>query len=81
VTSEKSDPQQTRKVVAVVGAIAANPGVRLPWKEMVAICRDAGVRSVVDAAHSIGQEAYISLSEAKPVSPSILICDIVSSSG
>lgn len=81
MTSEKSDPQQTRKVVAVVGAIAANPGVRLPWKEMVAICRDAGVRSVVDAAHSIGQEAYISLSEAKPVSPSILICDIVSSSG
>ncbi|KAG2131801.1 pyridoxal phosphate-dependent transferase [Suillus clintonianus] len=66
LTSEKSDLQQTRKVVAVVDAIAANPGVRLPWKEMVAICRDAGVWSVVDAAHSIGQEVDINLSEVKP---------------
>lgn len=66
MTLEKSDLQQTRKVVAVVDAIAANPGVRLPWKEMVAICRDAGVWSVVDAAHSIGQEVDINLSEAKP---------------
>ncbi|KAG2065749.1 PLP-dependent transferase [Suillus decipiens] len=66
VTSEKSDLQQTRKVVAIVDAIAANPGVRLPWKEMVAICKDAGVWSIVDAAHSIGQEVDINLSEAKP---------------
>lgn len=66
VTSEKSDLQQTRKVVALIDAIAANPGVRLPWKEMVAVCRDAGVWSVVDAAHSIGQELDINLSEAKP---------------
>lgn len=66
VTSQRNDLQQTRKVVAVIDAIVANPGVRLPWKEMVAICRDAGVWSVVDAAHSIGQEVDINLSEAKP---------------
>lgn len=82
VTSEKRDLQQTRKVVALIDAIAANPGVRLPWKEMVAICRDAGVWSVVDAAHSIGQELDINLSEVKPdfwvsVSLSILTRDIV----
>jgi selenocysteine lyase/cysteine desulfurase len=66
VTSERSDHQQTHKVVAIIDAIVANPGVRLPWKEMVAICRDAGVWSVVDAAHSIGQELDINLSEANP---------------
>ncbi|OJA21473.1 hypothetical protein AZE42_13837 [Rhizopogon vesiculosus] len=33
---------------------------------MVAICKDAGVWSVVDAAHSIGQEVNLNLSEAKP---------------
>ncbi|KAG1729659.1 pyridoxal phosphate-dependent transferase [Suillus paluster] len=66
VTSEGNDLQQTRKVVAVVDAIVSNPGVRLPWKEMVTICRDAGVLTVVDAAHSIGQEVDINLSEAKP---------------
>jgi selenocysteine lyase/cysteine desulfurase len=66
VTSKGSDLQQTRKIVAIVDAIVANPGVHLPWKEMVAICRDAGVWSVVDAAHSIGQEVDINLSEVKP---------------
>lgn len=66
VTSEGGDLKQTRKVVAVIDAIVANPGVRLPWKEMVAICKDAGIWSVVDAAHAIGQEVDINLSEAKP---------------
>lgn len=66
MTSEGGDFKQTRKVVAVVDAIVANPGVRLPWKEMVAICKDAGVWSVVDAAHAIGQQVDINLSEAKP---------------
>ncbi|KAG2340189.1 PLP-dependent transferase [Suillus weaverae] len=60
VTSEKSDLQQTRKVVAVVDAIASNPGVRLPWEEMVGICRDAGVWSVVDAAHSAKPDFWVS---------------------
>ena len=33
---------------------------------MVAICRGAGVYTIVDAAHSIGQEPDINLSKAKP---------------
>ncbi|KAF9243517.1 pyridoxal phosphate-dependent transferase [Melanogaster broomeanus] len=55
-----------RKIVALIDSIASVPGVLLPWKEMVAICREAGVISVVDAAHSIGQELDINLSEARP---------------
>jgi hercynylcysteine S-oxide lyase len=35
----------------------------MPWKEMVKICKEEGVWSVVDAAHSIGQEQGINLSE------------------
>lgn len=47
---------------------------------MVAICREAGVISLVDGAHSIGQELDINLSEARPdfwvsVCPSILPFD------
>ncbi|KAH7925494.1 PLP-dependent transferase [Leucogyrophana mollusca] len=64
--SANGDILQKRKIVAVIDSIASNPGVRLPWKEMVAICKDAGVWTVVDAAHSIGQELDINLSEAKP---------------
>ena len=54
------------KVVAVIDSIVSNPGALLPWKEMVAICREQGVWSVVDAAHSIGQELDINLSDSKP---------------
>lgn len=44
------------KIVAVIDAIVAVPGVLLPWKEMVRVAREEGVWTVIDAAHSIGQE-------------------------
>ncbi|KAJ7447111.1 pyridoxal phosphate-dependent transferase, partial [Mycena galericulata] len=43
-------------VVALFDSIVSFPGVLLPWKEMVKICREESVISVVDAAHSLGQE-------------------------
>ncbi|KAJ7594486.1 PLP-dependent transferase [Mycena floridula] len=49
------------KIVAVVDSIISNPGVCLPWKEMVKICKEENVWSVVDAAHSIGQEQNLDL--------------------
>ena len=54
------------KRVAIVDSIVSVPGMHLPWKEVVAICREEGVRSVVDATHSVGQEVGINLEEAKP---------------
>ncbi|KAF9816648.1 hypothetical protein IEO21_03953 [Rhodonia placenta] len=54
------------KFVAVIDSIVSNPGVLLPWKELVQICKEEGIWSVIDAAHSIGQEVNINLSEAKP---------------
>ncbi|KAF7976970.1 hypothetical protein HWV62_5043 [Athelia sp. TMB] len=56
--TQDNNPQ---KIVAVIDSIASNPGVLLPWKEMVAVCREEGVWSVVDAAHSIGQEPGLDL--------------------
>lgn len=44
------------KFVAVIDSISSNPGTLLPWKEMAQICKEEGVWSVIDAAHSIGQE-------------------------
>lgn len=57
---------QEPKVVAVIDSLVSVPGVLLPWKELVQICREEGIWSVVDAAHSIGQENDINLGEAKP---------------
>lgn len=54
------------KIVAVIDGIVSNPGVAYPWKELTKICLEEGVWSVVDAAHCIGQEVDINLSEVKP---------------
>lgn len=68
------------KVVCVLDSIVSNPGALMPWREMVQICREEGVYSVVDAAHSIGQEVGINLEEAQPdfwfsVRPAFPTCD------
>ncbi|KAF8159185.1 pyridoxal phosphate-dependent transferase [Crassisporium funariophilum] len=55
-----------KKRVAVIDSIVSNPGVLLPWQEMVKICREENVWSLVDAAHSIGQEVDLNMEESKP---------------
>lgn len=59
-----ANPNKRR--VAVIDSIVSNPGCLLPWKEMTKIAKDANVWSVVDAAHSIGQEVGLNLTEAAP---------------
>ncbi|KAJ7046121.1 pyridoxal phosphate-dependent transferase [Mycena alexandri] len=54
------------KIVATFDSITAGPAIILPWREMVAICKEEGVLSIVDAAHSLGQEADIRLDIAQP---------------
>ncbi|GBE88395.1 Hercynylcysteine sulfoxide lyase [Sparassis crispa] len=58
--------KKKNKFVAVIDSLTSNPGVLLPWKEMVRVCKEEGVWSLVDGAHSIGQEVDINLREAKP---------------
>ncbi|KZT06166.1 PLP-dependent transferase [Laetiporus sulphureus 93-53] len=59
--------EKKNKFVAVIDSITSNPGVLMPWKEMVRVCKEEGVWSVIDGAHSIGQEMNLNLStEAKP---------------
>ncbi|SCV74695.1 BQ2448_7724 [Microbotryum intermedium] len=41
--------------LALFDAISSNPGVVVPWREIVSICREEGILSLVDAAHEIGQ--------------------------
>jgi selenocysteine lyase/cysteine desulfurase len=66
-TAQRKIGNRTKlKIVAVINSISSVPGVYLPWKEMVALCRERGVLTVVDAAHSIGQEPNINLSKADP---------------
>ncbi|KAG9315187.1 pyridoxal phosphate-dependent transferase [Chiua virens] len=72
--------REDRKIFALIDSVASNPGVLLPWKEMVAICRKAGVISLVDGAQSIGQELDINLSEGQP-DFWVSVCSLVLLSG
>ena len=54
------------KIVAIIDGIVSVPGALLPWKEMVQICKDENVISVIDAAHNIGQETNVKLNEVDP---------------
>ncbi|KAJ3537672.1 hypothetical protein NM688_g6644 [Phlebia brevispora] len=64
--SEKEFDEKANRFVAVIDSITSVPGVYLPWKEMVKVCKEEGVWSVIDAAHSIGQETGINLADADP---------------
>ncbi|KAJ6541803.1 pyridoxal phosphate-dependent transferase [Mycena capillaripes] len=62
----KSLPRKNgQKVVAIIDSIISLPAILLPWKELVQICKEEGVMSVIDAAHSIGQEP-VDLGKADP---------------
>lgn len=53
--------KKANRFVAVIDSITSVPGVLLPWQEMVKVCKEEGVWSVIDAAHSIGQEVRCGL--------------------
>ena len=63
--SPEAQVGKNNKRVVVIDSIISNPGIKLPWEEMVEVCREEGVWSVVDAAHSVGQEK-LDLGKAKP---------------
>ncbi|KAF8828374.1 hypothetical protein HHX47_DHR4000942 [Lentinula edodes] len=52
--------------VVLFDSIVSMPGVKLPWKKMVQICKEEGVWSLIDAAHSLGQELDINLGQIEP---------------
>ncbi|RSH95101.1 hypothetical protein EHS25_000187 [Saitozyma podzolica] len=49
----------------VTDTISSTPGVICPWEPIVELCREFGVLSLVDGAHSIGQQA-IDVQKARP---------------
>ncbi|KAJ7161146.1 pyridoxal phosphate-dependent transferase [Mycena filopes] len=55
-----------QKVVAIIDSVVSVPGALMPWVELVQICKELNVYSVIDGAHSIGQEPHINLGWANP---------------
>jgi len=60
-----SSGSSQRRVVAIIDSIVSGPGLVMPWREMVQTCKEGGVWTVIDAAHSLGQER-VDLSATQP---------------
>ncbi len=56
--------------IAMFDTVLTFPGVRVPWENLVAVCRELGVLSLVDGAHGIGN---IDLTHLGKVSPDFFV--------
>jgi len=56
--------------IAIFDIVSTFPGVRVPWEDLVAACKELGVLSLVDGAHGIG---HIVLTHLGKVSPDFFV--------
>lgn len=66
VKAEMSHCSTAPKIVVILEAISSTPAILLPWKQMINICHEEKVWSIIDAAHSFGQERQVNLASADP---------------
>lgn len=56
--------------LAIFDTVLTFPGVRMPWEDLVRICKELGVLSLIDGAHGIG---HIDLTHLGSVSPDFFV--------
>ena len=62
-----TEQEERPRIIVVVDALSANPGLLMPWERVVELCKNhENVWTVVDAAHAIGQIIGIDLNKTQP---------------
>lgn len=54
------------KIVAFFDSVSSQPGCKLPWKQLVSLCKEKNVLSFVDSAHGIGLLTDMDLENVRP---------------
>ncbi|GAA6061312.1 hypothetical protein JCM10212_005426 [Sporobolomyces blumeae] len=62
---EEAEKDGSKVRLALVDAISSNPGVVVPWEQLVDLFKEKDVLSLIDAAHQIGQMP-VSLRTSRP---------------
>jgi len=52
--------------LAMFDTVLTFPGVRMPWEDLVRVCREMAVLSLIDGAHGIGHVDLTHLGEVGP---------------
>lgn len=53
-TIERVQSQGKRVRLAMFDTVLTFPGARMPWEELVGVCKELGVLSLIDGAHGVG---------------------------
>jgi hercynylcysteine S-oxide lyase len=60
----KSEGKRVR--LAMFDTVLTFPGARMPWEELVGVCKELGVLSLIDGAHGVGHIDLRHLGEVEP---------------
>ena len=56
--------------VAMFDTVSTFPGARIPWEDLVGVCKEMGILSLIDGAHGIG---HIDLTHLGKVGPDFFV--------
>lgn len=67
---ENVQSQGKRVGLAMFDTVLTFPGARMPWEELVGVCKELGVLSLIDGAHGVG---HIDLKHLGTVEPDFFV--------
>jgi selenocysteine lyase/cysteine desulfurase len=65
-TVEKLMGEGKRVRLAMFDTVLTFPGARMPWEELVGVCKEMGVLSLIDGAHGVGHIDLRHLGKVEP---------------